>query len=57
MKKSPSSPRWTKSQQSEIAALQSRKWWPFMRADVKVLAHLHKQSQPNKQTDAPAAPF
>jgi len=36
-------PRWKPSQQLEINALQSGQWWPFNKADPRVLAYLHKK--------------
>lgn len=39
------SPRWSPSQQSELSALQSGQWWPFQKADAKVLAYLHKKEK------------
>jgi hypothetical protein len=36
-------PRWSQSRQSELNALQSGQWWPFKRADPKVLEYLHKK--------------
>jgi len=49
------SPRWSPSQQSELNALQSGQWWPFKRADPKVLEYLHKQAKANQIINAEEA--
>ena len=42
------SPRWSPSQQLELNALQSGQWWPFQRADAKVLAYLNRKQKANQ---------
>lgn len=47
--------RWKPSQQLEINALQSGQWWPFKRADPKVLEFLHKKAKADEINNAERA--
>lgn len=49
------SPRWSPSQQSELNALQSGQWWPFHRADPKVLEYLHQKHKQDMINNAERA--
>lgn len=49
------SPRWKPSQQLEINALQSGQWWPFNKADPKVLEYLHKKHKQDQINNAERA--
>lgn len=48
-------PRWKPSQQLEINALQSGQWWPFKRADPKVLEYLHRKHKQDTINNAERA--
>ena len=47
--------RWKPSQQLEINALQSGQWWPFKKADPKVLEYLHKKHKQDTINNAERA--
>jgi hypothetical protein len=49
------SPRWSQSQQAELKAILENKWWPFNRADPKVLAYLHRKMKANELSDVEEA--
>ena len=49
------SQRWSRSQQEELKKILENKWWPFKRADAKLLEKAHrklKQAQANPTEDA-----
>lgn len=54
-----SSSRLNKSQQAQLRALQTRTWWPFDRADPKVLSVMHRSTveRGTRMIDAPEALF
>jgi hypothetical protein len=45
------SPRWSRSQQEELRKILENKWWPFDRADPKVLAYLHRKMKANELSE------
>jgi hypothetical protein len=54
-----SSSRLNKSQQAQLRALQTNQWWPFNRADPKVLSVMHRSTveRGTRTIDAPEALF
>jgi hypothetical protein len=47
----------SKALREQYRALQENKWWPFNRADARVLNWMHRQSKSNPTTDLPEALF
>jgi hypothetical protein len=45
------SQRWSRSQQEELRKILENKWWPFDKADPKVLAYLHRKMKANELSD------
>jgi len=42
-------PKWSKEQERQLRDLQENKWWPFTRADGRVLNWMHLQSEARKK--------
>jgi len=48
-------PRWSQSRLLELNALQSGQWWPFKKADPRVLEYLHKKQKQDTINNAERA--
>lgn len=43
-------PKWTEAQEKQLRDLQENKWWPFTRADERVLSWMHRQKEAQKNS-------